>query len=178
MSELILRGRVVLSERPPIAIEPESQLVVRARRYESDALAEIFERHYAPLYRFALARLGDSRMAEEAVWQGLASALADLPCFHDRGAGLLPWLYRHVHRAILQRLPHGDPGDDTDRIRRALLRLSPEQQEVLSLRLIAGLTPKEVAAATGRREGGVVALQHRALMALQRLLAEAPAEAE
>lgn len=177
MSDFTLRGGVLLSDRPPIAIEPESQLVVRARRFEADALAEIFERHYAPLYRFALARLGDSRAAEEVVWQGLTGALAELPRFRDRGAGLLPWLYRQVHKAIAQRpLPAGG-ADETDRLRAALLRLSPEQQEVLSLRLIAGLTPREVADATGRREGGVIALQHRALMALERLLAEVPAEA-
>lgn len=170
MSVLALGTGVVLNELPPLAIEPEVQLMVRARRYEPDALAEVFDRHYPALYHFALARLGDARMAEEVVWQGLTGALAELPRYRDRGAGLLPWLYRQVHRAIVQRSPAMTVRDDDSRLRAALLRLSADQQEVLSLRLVAGLTAKEVAAATGRREAGVIALQHRGLIALDRLL--------
>jgi RNA polymerase sigma-70 factor (ECF subfamily) len=71
--------------------------------------------------------------------------------------------------------PQGDvEADAVDRLRadeaRALLdRLSPDQRDVLLLRILGGLTVEEVAAAVGKRPGAVKALQRRALAALQRM---------
>lgn len=42
-------------------------------------------------------------------------------------------------------------------------RLSPDQAEVLVLRVVAGMTVEEVATAVGKRPGTVRVLQHRAL---------------
>jgi RNA polymerase sigma-70 factor (ECF subfamily) len=57
-------------------------------------------------------------------------------------------------------------------LRRALSRLTEEQQEVVSLRFLQGLQISEVATVTGRSDGAVKALQFRALRALQKILAE------
>jgi RNA polymerase sigma-70 factor (ECF subfamily) len=56
-------------------------------------------------------------------------------------------------------------------LRRALQRLTEEQQEIVLLRFFQGLQIAEVAAVTGRTEGAVKALQFRALRALGRILA-------
>ncbi|MFA5786701.1 MAG: sigma-70 family RNA polymerase sigma factor, partial [Actinomycetota bacterium] len=56
-------------------------------------------------------------------------------------------------------------------LRQAIDRLAPDQREVLLLRLGSGLTGPEIAEATGRSVGAVKALQHRALVALSRMLA-------
>jgi len=52
----------------------------------------------------------------------------------------------------------------------ALQQLSPDQREVLLLRLAGGLTAPEVAAALGETTGAVKALQHRGLASLARVL--------
>jgi RNA polymerase sigma-70 factor (ECF subfamily) len=53
---------------------------------------------------------------------------------------------------------------------RALLdHLSPDQRDVLLLRVFGGLTVEEVAAVVDKRPGAVKALQRRALASLQRL---------
>jgi RNA polymerase sigma factor (sigma-70 family) len=76
--------------------------------------------------------------------------------------------------------PHGDvEADALERLSateaRALLdRLSPDQRDVLLLRILAGLTVDEVAAVIGKRPGAVKALQRRALASLQRLAVAAP----
>jgi DNA-directed RNA polymerase specialized sigma24 family protein len=52
----------------------------------------------------------------------------------------------------------------------ALQQLSPDQREVLLLRMFGGLTAHKVAAALGKTTGAVKALQHRGLASLARLL--------
>jgi len=72
--------------------------------------------------------------------------------------------------------PAGDAEDDAlrglelDRLRRALTGLSPDQQDVLMLRLFGELTIEEVAGIVGKRPGAVKALQRRGLAALKRIL--------
>lgn len=68
----------------------------------------------------------------------------------------------------------GDPESDAlDRVEStevyaAISRLSPDQRDVIFLRLIAGMSVKEVAAAVGKKPGAVKALQVRGLAALRR----------
>jgi RNA polymerase sigma-70 factor (ECF subfamily) len=57
-----------------------------------------------------------------------------------------------------------------DRVLAALRQLSPDQREVLLLRVAAGLTAPEVAATLGKTTGAVKALQHRGLARLARVL--------
>lgn len=57
------------------------------------------------------------------------------------------------------------------RLRAALDRLTPDQRDVLELRVIADLSVEQVAHLLGKQPGAVRALQHRALAALRRLLA-------
>ncbi len=57
-------------------------------------------------------------------------------------------------------------------VQRAIRALSPDQQDIIFLRLIAGLSINEVAAATGKNPGAVKSLQVRALAALRRNLPE------
>ena len=57
-----------------------------------------------------------------------------------------------------------------DGVRRLIERLVPAQRDVLLLRIVAGLTVPEVAAAVARSEGAVKALQRRGLLALSKLV--------
>lgn len=72
----------------------------------------------------------------------------------------------------------GDPEHEaltriaSEDVQRALKALSRDQQDVVFLRLIAGLSVNEVAAALGKRPGAVKTLQVRALATLRRNLPE------
>jgi RNA polymerase sigma factor (sigma-70 family) len=75
----------------------------------------------------------------------------------------------------------GDVEDDAfavlahDEVRDMLAVLSPEQRDVVLLRIVADLPVEDVARMMGKREGAVKALQHRALAALRRHLDAEPA---
>ncbi|MEW6473979.1 MAG: RNA polymerase sigma factor [Actinomycetota bacterium] len=58
----------------------------------------------------------------------------------------------------------------TERIRRLLGELTPDQRDVLTLRILADLSVEQTAAALGKPQGAVKALQHRALAALRKQL--------
>jgi RNA polymerase sigma-70 factor (ECF subfamily) len=55
----------------------------------------------------------------------------------------------------------------TERVRVLCSRLSPDQRDVLLLRLVGGLTVDQVAAALGKSQGAAKALQRRGLAALR-----------
>ena len=57
-----------------------------------------------------------------------------------------------------------------DSVRELLGVLSPDQRDVVLLRVVADLSVEEVARLLGKREGAVKALQHRALASLRRHL--------
>jgi RNA polymerase sigma factor (sigma-70 family) len=59
---------------------------------------------------------------------------------------------------------------EESRVLAALQQLSPDQREVLLLRMAAGMTPPEVAATLHKTTGAVKALQHRGVASLVRLL--------
>ena len=57
-----------------------------------------------------------------------------------------------------------------ERLRAATNRLTEEQAQVVTLRFLEELSIAEVAAAMGKTEGAVKALQYRAVMSLRRLM--------
>jgi RNA polymerase sigma-70 factor (ECF subfamily) len=172
--------------------------LVAARRRDPDAIARIY-RAYAPaLYRFFMAALGDRHTAEDLTGTVFADAITALPNFKGPLEALGGWLFRiarhdlYDHRrhearartehlddvldeaALAQGAP--DPQDlaverlERSRLWAALEELSPDQREVLLLRMAAGLTAPEVAATLGKTTGAVKALQHRGLASLARIL--------
>lgn len=58
----------------------------------------------------------------------------------------------------------------TDRVRRLLAGLVPDQRDVLTLRVLGDLTVEQVAESLGKSEGAVKQLQRRGLIALRRVL--------
>ena len=90
----------------------------------------------------------------------------------------LPYVDADEHAAALRRLQ--DAQDDASKRRENRRRapqripglttapLTPEQRELLELRLVRGLSLTEAAEATGRTVGAVKAMQHRALRQLEK----------
>jgi RNA polymerase sigma-70 factor (ECF subfamily) len=61
---------------------------------------------------------------------------------------------------------------EAERAARMMRELAPDQQDVLLLRLFAGLTVDEVAQVVGKRPGAVKALQRRGLASLRKKLSK------
>jgi RNA polymerase sigma factor (sigma-70 family) len=119
----------------------------------------------------------------------------NLPRFEGDEHGFRSWVFTIAHHrmiddrrranrqpqlqdelAVEEHMGLGDVEDDAfavlahDRVRDLLTVLSPDQRDVVLLRIIADMSVEEVARMLDKREGAIKALQHRALATLRRHL--------
>jgi RNA polymerase sigma factor (sigma-70 family) len=172
--------------------------LVAARGREPAAVTRVYTAYAPALFRFFLAAVGDRPTAEDLTGDVFKSAIEGLPRFRGPVEALGGWLYTMAHhdlsdyrrrqaRHLVQPLDDlfdeaalaagaDDPEDlaikriEGDRVLAALRQLSPDQREVLLLRMAAGLTAPEVAATLGKTTGAVKALQNRGVAGLARVL--------
>ena len=151
---------------------------------------ELYDLHYASLYRYAFARLRSREEAEDIASQVFLEALRGIDSFQYRGRPLLAWLYRiarnliaddirrkvrRTHAATLSQgdssyAPAADESLETMELLAAISQLTPDQQEVLIQRFFMALSAKETAQLLGKNETAVFSLQVRAISSLRRLL--------
>jgi RNA polymerase sigma-70 factor (ECF subfamily) len=131
-----------------------------------------------------------------------AQVHSNLPRFEGDDQSFRSWLFTIAHHRMIddrrrshrQPLTGGEVGTDesyglgdveedafavmaSDHVRDLVAVLSPDQRDVVLLRVVADLSVEEVARLLDKREGAVKALQHRALAALRRHLAQRTAQA-
>lgn len=154
-------------------------------------LAEIYTTFSPRLYRYAYRLLGEAAEAEEMVAETFHRFLVAVRFERGPQLHLSGYLFRILHNLITDRfrrrppamVPLEDdlPGDSDParlgdlhlqqaRARALLLRLTPEQRFVITLKYFEGLSNDEIAAALGKNTGTVKSLQHRGLEALRRAL--------
>jgi RNA polymerase sigma-70 factor (ECF subfamily) len=171
-----------------------------ARRRDPEAVARVYKAYATPLYRFFMAGIGDRQASEDLTATVFADAIESLPRFRGPVEALGGWLFRIARHDLLDyrrslarhrtdrlddRLEEAaeaegavDPQDmaltrlESSRVIAALQHLSPDQREVLLLRMASGLSTAEVAGAVNKTVGAVKALQHRGLASLARILAD------
>ncbi len=156
----------------------------------SDALSElsdIYDTHAPRVYRYIYHRLGDRSLAEDLTGEVFVRFLNVTAAPDNVGA----FLYRIAHNLIVDYLRHNQPArvvsddvpvDQADparlaelemeraRLRRLIARLTPDQQQVIVLKFLEGLSNEEIARVLDKPVGAVKALQHRGLVALRDLL--------
>lgn len=172
----------------PSADEPA--LVAAALRRDGEAMAQLYRRFAPRVYAFALRRCGAREVAEDVTSATFERAVRYLGSFDPRRqGGFGPWLLGICARELAEhhrkeqraapRVPDDpgwtvddvdrvDVGDDMSRMFRALGRLHPRYQQVISLRYLAGLSPEDAAHALGTSKPVVAVTLHRAMTALRR----------
>ncbi len=154
-----------MEQSRPLATRPAPQLAERARAFQHDALAELFERTFDDAYGYAQALTGDHATAEEVVETAYRRVIDRLPGFQDESTVLAPWVLAMVQEAV-HRLPRSRFAGHA--LRESIARLVPPEHQALTLRLVAGLDAAAIAAATGRREVSVLSSGLVALRTLHR----------
>jgi RNA polymerase sigma-70 factor (ECF subfamily) len=161
---------------------------------DKQALADIYELYSADIFRYASRLLDDSHLAEDCVsetFHRFLIAVRGGTVFENVRAYLYRvahnWITDHYRRHPLPVLSldedmHADPEAnpsqiiarklDRQRVRAALLRLPPEQRQVIELRFMENWSHHDVAEALGRSVEATRALQYRAVEALRQLLSE------
>jgi RNA polymerase sigma-70 factor (ECF subfamily) len=172
----------------------ERELLDFARRFDQDALAEIYDRFNGPIYYYSLRLLGDAILAEDCAAETFSRFLHALQAGGGPTANIKAYLFRSAHNWIVDHFrrtpplpldaqvdlvhPDGDPSEKAGerilqaKVRRALRLLTDEQRQIMALRFIEGWELEEIAACVDKPVGAVKALQHRAVMALRKMLPE------
>lgn len=177
-----------------MGVDELQALVERARSLDPEAWELLYRRVHDQLFGYARRRVGNPEAAEDCVSETLTRAIARIERFTWAGAGFEAWLYgilRNVVREAWRAQARGSweadlpiavsnetpldeviAGEEAIAVRDAFARLTADEQEVLELRVVAGLSAQEVAAVQGRRAGAVRMAQHRAIGRLRSLLSE------
>lgn len=165
----------------------DAALVQAALRGSTDAVAELFDRHWDDAHRAAYWIVHDSASAEDVAQDAFLSVLGALDRF-DRRRPFGPWLRRAVvNRAIDHTrartarrevgaellaepaAPVVEPSDPE--LLAALAALAVDQRAVVVMRHVLGCTPTEIAAALDLPRGTVNSRLRRGLDALEVALA-------
>ncbi|MBI3287783.1 MAG: sigma-70 family RNA polymerase sigma factor [Chloroflexi bacterium] len=167
----------------------EKALLDRARAFDHEALGSIYDRYQPALYRYIYARTGNAAIAEDLSAEVFTRFLQTLRSGRHPPRSLPAWLYGTAHNLVADHYRERRPSailldeslagsensplerlSDVEQVRAGVRQLSEDQQQVLILKFVEGLSNGEVAQVLGKNEGAVKALQFRALTRLAQLL--------
>ncbi len=164
--------------------------VDNVEKFSADEIGALYDRFAPELYRYIYHRLGAKTFAEDLTAEVFVRVLNAAPKPNDWRA----YLYRIAHNLVIDALrkhphvlqepdeslvdercdpvAHAEARDEQRRLRQAIARLTPEQQQVVVLKFIEEMSNAEVAHILNKPEGAIKALQHRALTNLREWLGE------
>jgi RNA polymerase sigma-70 factor, ECF subfamily len=167
-------------------------LVDRAQQGDRGALEDLYLIHFDRIYSYLHVSVGNRHDAEDLTTQTFLKMLEKIGKFRWQSAPFSAWLFRIAHNLAMDHFratkrwqpeetpPEPEPDDATSAEagalesigRRSMLELienlSPEQQQVLTLKFVFNFANAEAATILGKTEGAIKSLQHRALVTLQK----------
>lgn len=150
-------------------------------------LGELYDTHAPRIFRYIYHRVGIRAVAEDLTSEVFVRFLR----VRTKPDNVPAYLFRMAHNLIVDYLRQTQPVELSDelanerddpanlaedallrvRVRRAIARLTPDQQQVVVLKFLEGFANEEIAQIIGKPVGAVKALQHRALVMLRDWLA-------
>ncbi len=177
----------------------ERQVIEKARQGDADALVTLYRRYYDAIYAFLYHRIRHQEMAEDLTAEVFERMVQKIITYRPTERPFLAWLYTLARNRMIDVLrrenrgPQWQPLDAELRtpahqtpeaqaeqsltaecLHRVLTRLTPDQQQVITLKFLQGYSNAEVAERLGKPVGAVKSLQFRALAAMRRILEEEP----
>jgi RNA polymerase sigma-70 factor (ECF subfamily) len=170
------------------------RLVEQAQRGDRHALEELYLLHFDRIYSYLHLSVGNRHDAEDLTTQVFVKMLESIGNFRWRSAPFSAWLFRIAHNLAMdhfrankrwqleEEVPEPDPGEGSAAEEEALEsigrqsmlqlieKLSPEQQQVLTLKFVFNFSNADAATILDKTDGAIKSLQHRALASLQRQL--------
>ncbi len=171
----------------------EWELVRRAQQYDEEALRALYEMYYPKIYNYAFLQLGDIHAAEDLASDVMLKMVEAIRSYSFRGLPFGAWLFRIARNRLIdlhrRRRRRGEvdlsetlastlasPQSLAERalergqLQVALKHLTDEQRQVIVLKFIQGFDNRSIGRIMGRSEGAIKSLQHRALLALRRII--------
>jgi RNA polymerase sigma-70 factor (ECF subfamily) len=164
-------------------------MVRDARAGDGHALGQIYDTYRDRVARFATGRLGDPEKAEDVTSETFEAVCRNLGSYRA-GTDFEAWLFTIASRRVADQFrrrsrrrevelveavhPTVDGPEDEllaaerrAEVAGAFRRLRADHQEVLALRVLAGLSAAQAGEVLGKSEGAVRVAQHRALRSLK-----------
>jgi RNA polymerase sigma-70 factor (ECF subfamily) len=174
------------------------KLVGQAQQGDRAALEELYLIHFDRIYSYLHMSVGSKHDAEDLTTQTFMKMLESIGRFRWQSAPFSAWLFRIAHNLAMDHFrarrrwqPEADvpepPGEAEPSAeleamqsigRQSMLELidtlSPEQQQVLTLKFVFNFPNADVAKILDKTEGAIKSLQHRALASLQKQIQDRP----
>jgi RNA polymerase sigma-70 factor (ECF subfamily) len=161
--------------------------VLRAKQGDQEAIRFLYLRYADNVYGYVCSIVRDEHEAEDVTQGIFAKLLTAIERYEPRSVPFSAWMLRIAHNASIDhmrarravpceevRSPELEDGNlSRERSRDlhdALEKLPPEQRDVIVMRFVLGLSPREIAERIGRSEDAVHGLQHRGRTTLRREL--------
>jgi RNA polymerase sigma-70 factor, ECF subfamily len=161
--------------------------VARAKEGDRDAVRYLYVLYADAICAYVVGIVHDEHEAEDITHQVFVKLMTAIRRYEPRGVPFSAWLHRIARNAAIDHLRARRPipteevesGDApsvergverTHSMRDALESLPAEQRNVLMLRHLVGLSPREIAVRMGRSESAVHGLHHRGRRAMREQL--------
>jgi len=161
-----------------------SRAVARAKRGDREAQRYLYVRYADNVYGYVWSIVHDEHEAEDVTQQVFAKLLRILPKYEERHSPFLAWVLTVARNVALDQMrqrravPCDEIGEREDSLqgsdpcdsltlREAIGALPEDQREVVLLRHVVGMSPREIAKHLGRTEPSVHGLHHRGRGALR-----------
>lgn len=187
-----MEGRVLIKANPDVALEDEAA-AVREAQSSLAGFKQLYLRWLSPVYRYFYFRTGNVKDAEDLTSQVFLKVYEELPRYHNRGR-FPAWLFTIArHKAIdfsrsriqeepleianpvdgsLDLLAQAIHSDEIQRLNRLIHSLPDDEQELIRLRFVGGLSYREIGETLHRKEDAVRKSISRLLSRLQTTLSD------
>lgn len=171
-----------------------AELVERARKGDTSAFGQIYDYYADRIYRHILYRTGNMEDARDLMQEVFIKAWKGLPRYNPTRTPFAGWLFTIAHNRVID---HYRTRKDCDyiedesiiismagtpeklaeqnftqlEVRKAILKLPPEQQQVILMKFIEGFEYSEISSAVQKSETNIRVIVHRALKKMQQILA-------
>lgn len=180
-------------------VTDENELIAKAQQGEKQALNTLVSLYWQPVYRLIYYKIGHVEDAQELTQETFFKAFRSLPRYQQGDASFKTYLgrialnlvndfWRKKGRSpqIIDIAEYQDPLVDTgikpeeaaleteqqQEIAKLVQLLPDEQRQAVEMRIIAGLSIREVARIMGKTEPALKMLQQRALKNLKKMFVE------
>jgi len=171
----------------------EAMLVQKAIGHDTEAFGRLYDMHVDRVYRHIYYRVGNEADAEDLTQQVFLKAWQVIDRYKKTASPFIAWLMTISHnlvvdfyrtrkdRAYLEAevLADGSASSperaaeasfEQQRLRKAILQLRSDEQQVVILRFMEGFEFTEIASLLKKKKGNVRVILHRALVKLRNIL--------
>ena len=176
-------------------LDGEKKLIKNAIRGEAEAFGLLYDHYQPKIYRFVYFKVSHREEAEDLTHQVFLKSWENIADYELYEFPFSSWLYRIARNqtidyyrtkksnSSLESIAETKSLEDDEiiseliddsfnikKIKEAIVLLSDDQQNVIILRFIEDLSPKETAEIMDKTEGAIKILQHRAIKKLKEIL--------